>query len=98
MSFLVCFRAKYVYCTSGTREPRLLGHETRIRTCKQERYTAALATGNSALACEDQTKVWRTLCEATARSEACGLDKAGLFAQFQDCRPELGSEVCVRKS
>ena len=66
VSLLVCFRARY-YCTvrswaSRNKEPRLLSsRNSRTHTCNQERYAAALATGNSALACEDQTKVWRKL-------------------------------------
>ena len=61
VSFLVCFRARY-YCTlrswaSWNKEPRLLSSwNSRTHTCNRERYAAALATGNSALACEDQTK------------------------------------------
>ena len=39
----------------------LSSRNSRTHTCNQERYAAALATGNSALACEDQTKVWRKL-------------------------------------
>ena len=74
VSFLVCFRARY-YCTlrslaSQNKEPRLLS--SRTPTCNRERYAAK---GNSALACEDQTKVWRKLV-STARSEACGLGTA----------------------
>ena len=66
VSLLVCFRARY-YCTlrswaSRNKEPRLLSsRNSRTHTCNQERYAAALATGNSQLACEDQTKVWRKL-------------------------------------
>ena len=50
VSFLVCFRARY-YCTlrSWNEEPRLL----RVGILA---YAAALATGNSALACGDRTK------------------------------------------
>ena len=48
---------------------------TERSTCNWQRYAAALATGNSALACEDQTKacVYR---EATVRSEACRIGTA----------------------
>ena len=62
----VSFLRSILYATqfgvsAGTREQRLLGHETRVSvyTCNWERYAAALATGNSALAYEDQTKVRR---------------------------------------
>ena len=60
--FLVCFRTRY-YCTlrswvSRNKEPRLLSSRNScMHTCNLERYAAALATANSALACEDQTKV-----------------------------------------
>ena len=86
VSFLVCFRARYYDSwASRNKEPCLLSsRNSRTHTCNQERYAAALATGNSVLACEDQTKVWRSLClcKATARSEACG--------------PGTAYEVCLR--
>ena len=72
---------KVLYCMlrsweSRNKEPRLLSSRNlRKHTCNRERYVAASATGNSALACEDQTKVWRKLV-STARSEACGLGTA----------------------
>ena len=61
MSFLVCFvqgiTVRYAVGHLGTRSHAFFLHGTRVRsTCNQERYAAALATGNSALACEDQTK------------------------------------------
>ena len=57
---------------------------------------------NSLLACEDQTKVQRKFvsmrgyCEERSMRAWNGI--RGLFAQSQDCRVELGSEVCARKS
>ena len=62
VSLLVCFRGTLRSWASRNKEPRLLSsRNSRTHTCNQERYAAALATGNSALACEDQTKVWRKL-------------------------------------
>ena len=67
MSLLVLLSRKVLYCTlrswaSQNKEPRLLSSRNlRTHTCNRERYAAALATGNSALACEEQTKVWRKL-------------------------------------
>ena len=55
--------SRKVLCTlrswaSRNKEPRLLSsRNSRTHTCNRERYAAALAMGNSALACEDQTKV-----------------------------------------
>ena len=88
--FLVCFRARY-YCTlhswaSRNKEPRLLSsRNSRTHTCNQERYAAALATGKSPLACEDQTKVWRKLVSMRGYREERSLQTRhgirGLFAQ-----------------
>ena len=72
--FLVCFRARYTVGYAvwrlGTEEPRLLGHGTRSN---QERYAAALATGNCPLASEDHTKVQKKLVSMRSYHEELSL-------------------------
>ena len=89
MSFLVCFRARYTVGYAvwrlGTEEPRLLGHRTRVRLlCAQERYAAALATGNCPLASEDHTKVQKKLVSMRSYREELSL------------RTDTAYEVCLR--
>ena len=70
---------------SRNKEPRLASRNSRTHTCNRERYAAALATGNSALACEDQTKVWRKLVSMRGYRDGQSLRTRhgirGLFAQ-----------------
>ena len=71
VSFFVCFRARYTVGYTvwrpGTEEPPpSWSWNSHTHTCNQERYAAALAAGNSALACEDHTKCRKSLCLCAA--------------------------------